>query len=319
MMKKGELVDLYYKMLLIRRFEERAGEMYASAKIGGYCHLYIGQEAVAVGAISAIGDDDYVITAYRDHGHALVKGSDPRKLMAELLGKSTGIAKGKGGSMHFFDAERNFMGGHAIVGGHLPIAVGLGYAINYLKTDRVVLCFLGDAATNIGTFHESLNMAALWKLPVIFIIENNNYGMGTSVNRASAVTELYKKGCAYDMESYQLDGQDVLDVRKGVERAVKAAREDKTPTLIEAETYRYRGHSMTDPGRTYRTREEVDEWRQRDPIQLLGDKILSDGILAKDEAERLDKMAKEIAQESVDFALGSPEPTPDMLAEDVYA
>jgi pyruvate dehydrogenase E1 component alpha subunit len=318
-MKKEELVNLYYKMLLIRRFEERAAEMYASAKIGGYCHLYIGQEAVAVGAISAIRDDDYVITAYRDHGHALVKGSDPKKLMAELLGKSTGIARGKGGSMHFFDAERNFMGGHGIVGGHLPIAVGLGYAINYLKTDRVVLCFFGDAATNIGAFHESLNMAALWKLPVIFIIENNLYGMGTSVGQASAVAELYRKGCAYNMESYRIDGQDALEVREGVEKAVKAARNDKRPTLIEAATYRYRGHSMTDPGRAYRTREEVDEWRQRDPIELLGDKLSSDGILTKDEADRLDKMAKEIAQESVDFALGSPEPTPDMLAEDVYA
>ena len=318
-MNKKELVDVYSKMLIIRRFEEKAGEMYTSAKIGGYCHLYIGQEAVAVGAISALGDDDYLIGGYRDHGYALARGSDPKSLMAELFGKSTGISKGKGGSMHLFDAPRNFMGGHAIVGGHLPIAVGLGYTINYLQTDQVVLCFLGDAATNIGTFHESLNMASLWQLPVIFIIENNLYGMGTSVERASAVTELHRKACAYDMENYRIYGQDISEVRKAVEKAIKSARKDKTPTLIEAETYRYRGHSMIDPGRAYRTREEVDEWKEKDPIQLLEEKLLSDGILTDEKAKELDLKAKEIAQESVDFAQSSPEPTAEMLTEDVYA
>ncbi|MGQ9629218.1 MAG: pyruvate dehydrogenase (acetyl-transferring) E1 component subunit alpha [bacterium] len=317
-MKKDELLDLYYKMLLIRRFEEKAGEMYAMGKIGGFCHLYIGEEAIAVGAISALREDDYVIAAYREHGHCIMKGTDPKRVMAELFGKSTGTSKGKGGSMHMFDIEHKFMGGHAIVGGHLPVAAGMGYAINYMGTDQVVLCFFGEGSVNIGAFHESLNLAALWKLPVVFICENNRYGMGTPVERASALYDIYQRACSYDMPRYLVDGMDVLDVRKNVDRAVKMAREDKMPSLLEARTYRFRGHSMSDPAH-YRTKEELEEQKKRDPILLFKSKLLEDGVLDEERDKELDGRARAVAQEAADFAERSPEPSLESLTEDVYA
>jgi len=317
-MDKSELKHLYHQMLLIRRFEEKAAEMYTLGKIGGFLHLYIGQEAVAVGAISALRKDDYVISAYREHGHCIIKGADPKKVMAELFGKSNGVSKGKGGSMHMFDVENRFMGGHAIVGGHLPLAVGMGYAIRYREEDQVVLCFFGEGAVNEGAFHESLNIAALWKLPVIFLCENNRYGMGTPIERASALYHVYERACAYDMERYQVDGMDVLKVREMVDEAVGRARKDKAPTLIEAITYRFRGHSMADPAH-YRTKEELEEHKKRDPLLLFKQKLLEEKIMNEDEFKEVDRKIREAIQEAVDFADKAPLPLPESLMDDVYA
>ncbi|MBI3013921.1 MAG: pyruvate dehydrogenase (acetyl-transferring) E1 component subunit alpha [Candidatus Tectomicrobia bacterium] len=317
-LEKNELVDLYFQMLVIRRLEEKAAEMYSLGKIGGFLHLYIGQEAVAVGAISVLRPDDYIIASYRDHGHAIARGCDPKAVMAELFGKPTGVSKGKGGSMHMFDARRNFMGGHAIVGGHLPVAAGIGYGIRYKKGDQVILCFFGEGASNIGAFHESLNVAALWKLPVVFICENNKYGMGTPLSRASASRTIAEKACAYDMPYEQVDGMDVITVRENVEEAVKRARQDGTPTLLEALTYRFRGHSMSDPAR-YRTRQEVEEQRERDPILLYRQKLEAEGVLEGSEIKELDAKAKRIAQEAAEFAENTPDPPLESLFEDVYA
>ena len=247
-MDTAQASQVYREMLLIRRFEERAAQLYVEGQIGGFLHLYIGQEAVAVGAMSLLRDDDYLLTSYRDHGYALARGTDPRLLMAELCGRSTGISRGKGGSMHFYDAARGYFGGDGIVGGHLPIAAGIGYAIRLRATDQVCLCFFGDGAVNEGSFHESLNVCALWNLPVVFVIENNRYGMGTSLDRASSVKDLYQRGSAYGMPHAEVNGMDLLAVREVLADAIALARAEKRPTLVEAETYRFRGHSMSDHG-----------------------------------------------------------------------
>jgi pyruvate dehydrogenase E1 component alpha subunit len=320
MTQHNEWLKLYRDMLLIRRFEEKAAEMYALGKIGGFCHLYIGEEAVAVGAISTLRPDDYVITAYRDHGHCLARGSDPNRVMAELFGKSTGLSKGKGGSMHLFDVERNFMGGYAIVGGHLSLATGLGFAIKYKKTDQVVLCFFGDGAVPTGICHESLNMAALWKLPVIFICENNRYGMGTPVERASAIYDIAKAASAYDMAHETIDGMNVLEVQNHVRAAVEKVRSQKHPVFIEARTYRFMGHSMADPSHGhYRTKEELDEQKKKDPIILFSHWLRQEGVLTDEVDHQLENEVETTVKESVEFSEGSPDPPPETLFEDLYA
>ncbi|MGH7665177.1 MAG: pyruvate dehydrogenase (acetyl-transferring) E1 component subunit alpha [Gemmatimonadaceae bacterium] len=311
-------MQLLRSMLLQRRFEERVAEAYAVGKIGGFCHLYIGQEAVSTGSISMLRDDDYVITTYRDHGQALVRGISPRSVMAELFGRSDGCAHGKGGSMHLFDRNVNFMGGHGIVGGHLPIAAGIAFAIKYRGGDQVCLCFLGEAAVNIGAFHEALNMAGLWKLPVIYVIENNRYGMGTAIERASAINDVYERAAAYDMPRGLVDGQDVFAVRKAVGEAVERARADQTPTLLEVRTYRFMGHSMSDAAAgTYRTKDELEEHMKRDPILLLRGLMEEAGEISEDEIAELDAEMKAAAQDAWDFADNSPEPPLEALYEDV--
>ena len=317
---KEELMKIYRDMLLIRRFEEKSAEMYALGKIGGFCHLYIGQEAVAVGAIAAIREDDYVLTAYRDHGHALAKGLDPKAIMAELFGKETGVSKGKGGSMHLFDVKRNFLGGYAIVGGHIGLAVGVGFAINYQKKDQVVLCFFGEGAVNTGMFHEALNMAALWKLPVIFICENNRYGMGTPVERASSLYDISQTACAYDMERDQVDGMDVLEIREHVKKAVEVTRDKHLPTFLEVRTYRFMGHSMSDPSHGhYRTKEEIDEQKKRDPLLLLQKKLIKEKMLSTPQFKQLEKEVQKEVAESVDFSEKSSFPPESSLEEDVFS
>jgi pyruvate dehydrogenase E1 component alpha subunit len=316
---KEKYVEWYSNMLLIRRFEEKAAQLYGMGKIGGFCHLYNGQEAVAAGSIAAINPDDYVITAYRDHGLALAKGLDPNKCMAELLGKSTGITKGKGGSMHFFDNEKNFFGGHAIVGAHLPLAAGLAFAIKYRNEKKVTLCFMGDGATNIGEFHEALNLAALWKLPVVYIIENNKYSMGTAVSRSSAVEDLYKKALAYDMRNDVADGMDVLDVYKKIKAAADQARETYEPSLLEVRTYRYRGHSMSDPiSGHYRTKQEVEELKKLDPLIVFAEFLKEENLLTDEKIEEMEKSVKATVEEAVQFSENSPEPPLDELFNDVY-
>jgi pyruvate dehydrogenase E1 component alpha subunit len=318
--KQDDRLDLYRKMLLIRRFEEKAAEMYALGKIGGFCHLYIGEEAVAVGAVSALLPEDYVISFYREHGHCLARGSDPKRVMAELFGKSTGLSGGKGGSMHLFDAGRNFMGGYAIVGGHLPLAAGLGFAIKYKSTEQVVLCFLGDGAVPTGIFHETLNMAALWKLPVIFICENNRYGMGTPVERSSAIYDIARIAGSYDMPYETIDGMDVLAVRSRVEEAVERVRREKIPFFLEARTYRFLGHSMADPAHGhYRTKEELDRQKQRDPIPLFAGRLREEGILTDAVAAEIEGEVDAVVQGAVDFSSESPDPPPESLFENVYA
>jgi pyruvate dehydrogenase E1 component alpha subunit len=306
-------------MLLIRRFEEKAAEGYALGKIGGFLHLYIGEEAVAVGTTAALRPDDYAISAYREHGHCLAKGSDPKAAMAELYGRRDGLSKGKGGSMHLFDKSTNFLGGHAIVGAHLPIAVGVGFAIKYQGGDQVIVCYFGDGAVPEGEFHESMNLAALWKLPVIFLCENNRYAMGTSVERALAQTEIWKFGQAYGIPAERVNGMDVLAVRDAVGRAVARAREQKTPALIEADTYRYRGHSMRDPaGAVYRTKEEVEREKLRDPIVLFRDKALAAGVLTDADVRAIEKDVNDRIDEAVAFADASPEPPSEWLFTDIY-
>jgi pyruvate dehydrogenase E1 component alpha subunit len=308
------------QMLLIRRFEEKAAEMYALGKIGGFLHLYIGQEAVAVGAISTLRPDDYVIAGYREHGHALAKGSDPRRLMAELFGRRDGVSKGKGGSMHLFDRSVNFLGGHAIVGGYLPIATGVAFAIRYEERDRVILCFFGDGSVPQGEFHESLNLAALWKLPVVFVCENNRYAMGTAIQRALAQTEIYRFAEAYRIPGEAVNGMDVLAVREGIARAVARARESKTPSLVEARTYRYRGHSMRDPSAAlYRTKEEVDQEKLRDPIAGFQAQLVREGLLDDAGWKALVEDVERRVAEAVAFADASPEPPAEWLHADVYA
>src|SRR5438874_13515224 len=269
---RDTLVRIFHQMLLVRRFEEKCAESYSLGKIGGFCHLYIGQEAVGVGAISALRPDDYVLTSYREHGQAIAKGISPEAVMAELYGKAGGCSHGKGGSMHLFDADVNFLGGHAIVGGQIPLATGIAFASKYKGTDQVTLCFFGEAAVNQGAFHESLNMAQLWKLPCIYICENNMYGMGTSLERAMSFQDVAQKSCAYEVESEFVDGMDVLAMRQATQRAIKRAREQSLPTLIEARTYRYMGHSMSDPG-NYRTRAEIEKYQERDPIKTFRKKL----------------------------------------------
>jgi pyruvate dehydrogenase E1 component alpha subunit len=310
---------LLTQMALIRRFEEKAAEMYALGKIGGFLHLYIGQEAVAVGATSILRPDDYAVSSYREHGHCLAKGSDPRRVMAELFGRIDGLSKGKGGSMHLFDKNVNFLGGHGIVGAHLPLATGAGFAIKYQGGDQVVLCYFGDGAVPEGEFHESMNLAALWKLPVIFICENNRYAMGTAIHRALAQTEIWRFAETYGIPGEAVDGMDVLAVRDVVGHAVERARREKTPTLVEARTYRFRGHSMRDPaGAVYRTKEEVEREKLRDPIALFSDRCLKDGVLSEADIRNVEKAVNDLADEAVAFADASPEPPPEELFTDVY-
>lgn len=308
------------QMLLGRRLEEKSAEAYALGKIGGFCHLYIGQEAVTIGAFSALRPDDYVITAYRDHVQALVKGMSARSIMAELYGRIDGSSKGKGGSMHLYSAEHGFMGGWGIVGGQVPLAIGMGWASKYRKEDRVTLCFMGEAAVNQGAFHESLNMAALWKLPVIFIVENNRFGMGTAWERASSLYDIAQKAHAYDMPSAVADGMNVLDMRAKVSEAVERARKDGTPTLIEAQCHRFMGHSMSDPVHgVYRTKEEVEEAKQRDPIRIFIDYLKDSKVITDEEVKALDQRAHEVVEDAAEFAEKSAEPGIEELYTDVYA
>jgi pyruvate dehydrogenase E1 component subunit alpha len=310
---------LLSEMMLIRRFEERAAEAYALGKIGGFLHLSIGEEAVAVGAVSVLRPDDYVISTYREHGHCLAKGSDPKRVMAELYGRRDGVSKGKGGSMHLFDRARNFLGGHAIVGAHLPLAAGVAFAIKYRGEDRVIECFFGDGAVPEGEFHEAMNLASLWKLPVVFVCENNRYAMGTALERALAETEIWKFGRSYRMPSEPVDGMDVLAVREAVARAVERARADGTPSLIEARTYRFRGHSMRDPAAAvYRTKEEVEREKLRDPIVLFRTRMVEAGVLSDSEVTTLEQGANAAVDEAVAFADASPEPPEEWLLADIY-
>jgi pyruvate dehydrogenase E1 component alpha subunit len=311
-------IDYLRSMLLQRRFEERTAEAYALGKIGGFCHLYIGQEAVSTGTLSVLRQDDYVITTYRDHGQALARGIPPRAVMAELFGKVDGCSRGKGGSMHLFDRHLNFLGGHGIVGAHVPLATGVGFAIKYRGGDQVCICFMGESVVNTGAFHEALNMAGLWKLPVVYLIENNRYGMGTALERASAVHDVYERGAAYNMPRTQCDGQDVFAVRKAVQEAVDRARKESLPTLLEARTYRFMGHSMSDAvSGTYRSKQELEEWQQRDPIVLLRMHMEKKGELTEDALRKLDDEIKAEVQDAIDFAEKSPEPPPEALFEDV--
>jgi len=312
------LLALFRQMLLIRRFEEKCAESYSLGKIGGFCHLYIGQEAVGVGAISALRPDDYVLTSYREHGQAIAKGISPDAVMAELYGKATGCSHGKGGSMHLFDANLNFLGGHAIVGGQIPLATGVAFASKYKETDQVTVCFFGEAAVNQGAFHESLNMAQLWKLPCIYICENNKYGMGTSLERAMSLQNISEKACAYELESEYVDGMDVLAMRHATQRAVKRAREQSAPTLIEARTYRFMGHSMSDPGK-YRTRAEIEKYQERDPIKLFTATLIENDVLTDKGIEELEAEIKEEVEQAARFAEDSPEPEPEELYTNVYA
>ncbi|HEV7747367.1 MAG TPA: pyruvate dehydrogenase (acetyl-transferring) E1 component subunit alpha [Pyrinomonadaceae bacterium] len=312
------LIGIYHQMLLCRRFEEKSAEIYSAGKIGGFCHLYIGQEAVAIGAISAIRKDDYVLTSYREHAHAIAKGMSPESVMAELYGKATGCSKGKGGSMHMFDKEVGFLGGHAIVGGQIPLATGAAFASKYKGTDQVTLCFFGEAAVNQGAFHESLNIAQLWKLPCIYICENNQYGMGTSLARAMSSHDISEKACAYGLASEFVDGMDVLAVREATLRAVERGRKEYLPTLLEVRTYRFMGHSMSDPG-NYRTRAEIEKYQERDPIKLFTASLKEAGVLSDSEAQVIDAEVKEQVEKAVRFAEESPFPDPKELYTDVYA
>jgi pyruvate dehydrogenase E1 component alpha subunit len=314
---REQLLEYYRDMLLIRRFEEKAGQLYGMGLIGGFCHLYIGQEAIAVGMQHAIEPGDSVITAYRDHGHMLATGMDPRRVMAELCGRATGYSKGKGGSMHMFARDKKFYGGHGIVGACAPLGTGLGFAHKYREDGGVSLCYFGDGATNQGQVYESFNMAALWKLPVVYIIENNKYGMGTSIERAAAGTELYRRGEAYGIPGEQVDGMDVLAVREAGGEAVAHARE-RGPIILEALTYRYRGHSMSDPAK-YRTREEVQGVRtERDPIDRLRKLMIDEGTADEETFKTIDKDIRAVVNEAASFAQDSPEPDPEELYTDVY-
>lgn len=315
---KTELMRMHREMLLIRRFEEEVAEQYTRAKVAGFLHLNIGEEATIVGTVGALRDTDYLIDGYREHGHALAKGMSPRSLMAELFGRETGCSKGRGGSMHLFDLEKRFLGGYAIVGGQLPIAVGVALGIEYRGTDDIIMCLFGDGATNIGAFHEALNLSGVWDLPVVWVVVNNQYGMGTSVERASAITELWKRAEAYGFPGVRVDGMDVLAVRKVAEEAVERARTKHIPTLIEAVTYRYRGHSMADPGR-YRKSDEVREWRKRDAIASFEDKLMDAGLVTEEELERIDQEIQAIVADAVQFADESPPPDPADLMKYIYA
>jgi len=304
-------------MMLIRRFEERAGEMYAKAKIGGFLHLAIGEEATIVGAVRALRDEDYLISTYRSHGHAIARGTSPNAVMAELFGREDGCSRGRGGSMHMFDLERRFMGGYGIVGGNLPLAAGFGLSAELRGSDEATLCVFGDGASNQGTFGETMNLAALWKLPVVFMVTNNQFGMGTSVERHSAVTDLCRKGETLGVPGVRCDGMDVADTHRTIAEALRRAREERQPVLVEAITYRFRGHSMADP-EDYRTKEQVAEWRKRDPIELLGARLVKEGALDEDALRELDEAAVARVDEAVAFADASPFPSPESLYDDVY-
>jgi pyruvate dehydrogenase E1 component alpha subunit len=304
-------------MMLIRRFEERAGEMYAKAKVGGFLHLAIGEEATIVGSGRALRDSDFLISTYRSHGHAIVRGTDPKNVMAELFGRVDGTSKGRGGSMHMFDLERRFMGGYGIVGGNLPIAGGFALASDYQGTDDVTLCQFGDGASNQGTFGETLNLAALWRLPVVFMVTNNQFGMGTSLERHSAVTDLHKRGEGFGVPGMRCDGMDALDTYHVTGEALRIAREERRPMLVEAITYRFRGHSMADP-EEYRTKEQVEQWRARDPLLTFGDRLTAEGVITEDERTAMDAEAVARVDDAVAFADASPHPPPESLYDDVY-
>ena len=311
-------VEMLWLMLLIRRFEERASQQYQAQKIGGFCHLYIGQEAVVTGAIAAIRDDDYLITAYRDHAHALARGTPANACMAELFGKETGCSRGLGGSMHFFDKAHHMYGGHAIVGAHVPLACGLAFACKYRNEDRLTLCFFGDGAINQGAFHEALNLAALYKLPIIFICENNLFAMGTSVERSTSLKEIIDRAEGYDIPATVADGMNFREVRDKIAETVVSIRKDPHPAFIEARTYRYRGHSMSDPA-SYRTKEQLEKYRLDDPITRLRAQLTREGKLTNEKFDELDKRAKETALASVKFAEESPEPPVEKLYRYSYA
>lgn len=307
----------YESMLLMRKFEEKAGQLYGQQKIKGFCHLYIGQEACAAGAVSALDKNDKYITAYRDHAHPIALGTDPKYVMAELFAKATGISKGKGGSMHIFDREHNFFGGHGIVGGQIPLGIGIAFAEQYQKTNNLCITYMGDGAVRQGAFHESLNLAMIYKLPVIFVIENNGYAMGTSVARTSNVTELYKLGESYDIPSEPVDAMKVEEVHKAVSKAAKRARAGEGPSLLEFRTYRYKGHSMSDPAK-YRTKEEVAEYKSQDPVEQVKATILSKKYATEKQIEAIGQKIKEQVIESVEFAEQSPFPDPAEAFKDVY-
>ena len=305
------------KMMLIRRFEERAGEMYAKAKIGGFLHLCIGEEATVVGGTQALRETDYLMSTYREHGQALARGTHPNAVMAELFGRVDGCSGGRGGSMHLFDAEKRFLGGYGIVGGSLPLSGGVALACDYLETEDVILSMMGDGATNQGTFGETMNLVALWKLPVVFLIINNQFGMGTSLERHSAVTDLSKKAEGFGVPGTKCDGMDVLDVHSVVTEALKKAREDRQPQLVEAVTYRYRGHSMADP-EEYRDKEEVEQWRERDPIATFSKRLVDEKVFTEKDLEKFDEQAIATVDKAVEFADQSPFPELDSLYDDVY-
>ena len=304
-------------MLLIRRFEERAGEMYAKAKVGGFLHLAIGEEATIVGAARAMRDADYLVSTYRSHGHALARGTSPDAVMAELFGRVVGCSRGRGGSMHMFDLERRFMGGYGIVGGNLPLAAGMGLAADYLGTGDAIVCTFGDGASNQGTFGETMNLAALWSLPIVFIVENNLYGMGTAVERHSAVTDLSKKAEGMGVPGVRVDGMDVLAVKDCVGEHLRIAREDRRPTLVEAFTYRFRGHSAADP-EVYRTKEEVEEWRKKDPITAFRDRLVAEGVISDEAVDEIRERVEKRVLEAVEFADASPEPPLESLYDHLY-
>jgi pyruvate dehydrogenase E1 component alpha subunit len=315
---RAEMHALLLSMIRQRRLEERVGEAYALGKIGGFCHLYIGQEAVSTGTMSVLRKDDYVISTYREHGQALARGMTARSIMAELFGRMDGCSRGKGGSMHLYDRDLNFMGGHGIVGAHVPLAAGIGFAIKYRGNDQVCICFMGEAAVNGGAFHETLNMSSLWKLPVVFMIENNKYGMGTAISRASSIENLASRGDSYAMANEIVDGQDVLAVRDAVMRAVELARSAQSPTLLEVRTYRFRGHSMSDAiSGTYRTKEELDENMLRDPIENFRRYLVGEEMLTDDDVAAMEADAKAMVDDAWEFADASPEPPPEALFEDV--
>ncbi|WP_420576658.1 pyruvate dehydrogenase (acetyl-transferring) E1 component subunit alpha [Ekhidna sp.] len=314
---KEQYMEWFRSMQLMRRFEEKAGQLYGQQKIRGFCHLYIGQEACAAGAVSALEKDDKWITAYRDHGHPLALGTDPGKVMAELFGKATGVSKGKGGSMHMFDKEVNFMGGHGIVGGQIPLGAGIGFAEQYKGTKNLCICYMGDGAVRQGALHEAFNMAMTMKMPVIFVVENNGYAMGTSVKRTSNVTDLYTLAEAYDMPSEPVDAMKVEDVHKSVEKAAKRARKGDGPTFLEFRTYRYKGHSMSDPAK-YRTKEELEEYKNQDPIEQVKQTIIKNKWASEDELKEIDKEIKDQVQKAVDFAEESPWPEASEAYTDNY-
>ncbi len=315
----GKEIYLYWyeTMLLLRKFEEKAGQLYGMQKIRGFCHLYIGQEAVAVGTISALRDDDNMITAYRDHALAIAKGIPAKECMAELYGKATGCTKGKGGSMHFFSKEKRFFGGHGIVGAQIGLGAGIAFAEQYQGTDRVTICYFGDGAARQGMLHEVMNMAVLWQLPVVFVCENNHYAMGTSVVRTSKVLDIYRLADAYDMPGDSVDGMSCEEVHKGVERAVRRAREGGGPTFLEIKTYRFRGHSMSDPAK-YRTKEELEEYKEKDPINTTLSTIMANNWATQEEIEQINEKVRLEVEESVKFAEESPFPDDDELYKDIY-
>ena len=318
-LEKTEVAEFYRKMLLIRRFEEASARLYMQRLIGGFLHLYIGEEAVAVGAISLLEPQDYVITHYRDHGHALARGLDPKACMAELCGRSTGASGGKGGSMHLFDASLNFMGGHAIVGGQMPIGVGIGLAIHMKEQNAAVMVFFGDGAVNEGEFHESLNLASLWKLPVVFFLENNLYGMGSHVDKTHAAgRDIYNSAEYYKIPAVQIDGMDLMEVREATSEALRRVRAGNGPVFIEAMTYRYRGHSMADPVK-YRESSEVEEWRINDPIDRFKAVALEEGLITPAEIEQIQKEVADTIAEAIDYAKQSPFPDVDSIYDNVYA